>query len=328
MEDRPFQILQINAQKKAEVMHSVINDESLRDFGALLLSEPLVRRDEEGKIRLTPAGHHNQFKIEPTSASTEGRWVYRSMIWTRSDLEAEQVQVESSDITAVIIRLPKHTILLFLVYVQGSDTEALRITIQKISQIINGERSKISALEVIIAGDFNRHDVLWGGTRVSNKRQDEAEPITIIMGEQGLNSLLKSGTITTSQGDDKSTINIVVATQGLTDAVVFCKVHNTNHGSNHVAIRSGFKLQTPARIPSKRLLFKEAPWQQIREITLSLLKASLTATGTQEKYDQLMSIVSQAVQAHTLIARLSPNLKRQWSKELTKLQRAQSSLRN
>ena len=73
MEDRPFQILQINAQKKAEVMHSVINDESLRDFGALLLSEPHVRRDKEGKIRLTPAGHHNWFKIKPTSASTKGR---------------------------------------------------------------------------------------------------------------------------------------------------------------------------------------------------------------------------------------------------------------
>ena len=170
MEDRPFQILQINAQKKAEVMHSVINDESLRDFGALLLSEPHVRRDEEGKIRLTPAAHHNWFKIEPTSVSTEGSWVYRSMIWTRSDLEAEQVQVESSDVIAAIIRLPKHTILLFSVYVQGSDTEALRIIIQKISQIIDGERSKISALEVIIAGDFNRHDVLWGGTRVSNER--------------------------------------------------------------------------------------------------------------------------------------------------------------
>ena len=51
------------------------------------------------------------------------------MIWTWSNLEAEQVQVESSDITAAIIRLPKHTILLFLVYVQGSDMEALRITI-------------------------------------------------------------------------------------------------------------------------------------------------------------------------------------------------------
>ena len=51
------------------------------------------------------------------------------MIWTRSDLEAEQVRIDSSDITAATIKLSQHTILLILVYIPGSDTEALKFAI-------------------------------------------------------------------------------------------------------------------------------------------------------------------------------------------------------
>ena len=40
MEGSFFQIVQINAQKKRGVMHSIMNDESLRDVGALLISKP------------------------------------------------------------------------------------------------------------------------------------------------------------------------------------------------------------------------------------------------------------------------------------------------
>ena len=42
MDLKPFQILQLNAQKRIGVMHSVMNDESLKDFGALLIQEPHI----------------------------------------------------------------------------------------------------------------------------------------------------------------------------------------------------------------------------------------------------------------------------------------------
>ena len=78
MECKLFQILQLNAQKRTGVMHSVINDENLRDFGVLLILEPHVWRDKEGRAISTPTAHNNWTKIEPTTFNTEDRWAYRS----------------------------------------------------------------------------------------------------------------------------------------------------------------------------------------------------------------------------------------------------------
>ena len=47
-----------------------------------------------------------------------------------------------------------------------------------------------------IAGDFNRHDQLWGGDEVSMERQGEADPIIDMMNELALSSLLRRGTKT------------------------------------------------------------------------------------------------------------------------------------
>jgi hypothetical protein len=47
-----------------------------------------------------------------------------------------------------------------------------------------------TVVEVVIAGDFNRHDQLWGGDDVSLGRQDEADQIIGLMSEFALSSLL------------------------------------------------------------------------------------------------------------------------------------------
>ena len=80
MECKLFQILQLNAQKRIGVMHSVINDENLRDFLVLLISEPHVWRDNKGRAILILIVHNNWIKTEPTILNTKDRWVYHSMI--------------------------------------------------------------------------------------------------------------------------------------------------------------------------------------------------------------------------------------------------------
>ena len=169
------------------------------------------------------------------------------MIWTRADLEVEQVEIESSDITAVTMRLPQCIVLLMSVYVQGSDSDALELAIQNIKQAVSEVKQRNTATEIIVAGDFNRHDILWGGNTASEERQGEAEPIIEMMGEQGLTSLLECGTITRDQGGDESTIDLVLTTQGLVRTKVFCKLHDIKHGSDHFAIELSFDLTLPNR---------------------------------------------------------------------------------
>ena len=80
MGDKLFQILQINAQKRPLVIHSMMNNESLKDFKAILISEPHVWRNKEGRVILTPTAHYNWTKIKPITQDRKGRWVYRSII--------------------------------------------------------------------------------------------------------------------------------------------------------------------------------------------------------------------------------------------------------
>ena len=64
MGDKSFQILQINAQKRPLVIHSVINNESLKDFEVILILEPHIWRNKEGRVILIPTAHHNWIKIK------------------------------------------------------------------------------------------------------------------------------------------------------------------------------------------------------------------------------------------------------------------------
>ena len=81
------------------------------------------------------------------------------MLWIRKDIEAEQVPMQSSDLTAAVLRLPDRSILVVSVYIEPQDSEALRVAICELRQVIRGTRSTTGTrVDVVLAGDFNRYD--------------------------------------------------------------------------------------------------------------------------------------------------------------------------
>src|SRR5438046_1726492 len=98
----------------------------------------------------------------------EGRWAIRSMLWVNKDVEAKQVPIQSPDMTAAVIRLPDQLILVASVYVPGGDYQALQDTCDNLRKAVQDiRRGTGMVVEVVIAGDFNWHDYLWGGDDVS-----------------------------------------------------------------------------------------------------------------------------------------------------------------
>ncbi|KAF4230065.1 hypothetical protein CNMCM8980_005994 [Aspergillus fumigatiaffinis] len=161
----------------------------------------------------------------------------RSMLWINKDAEAEQVSVESPDLTAAVIRLPERLIFMASVYVEGGDAHALRDACNHLRKAIT---------------------------------KGEADPIIDLMNEFTLSSLLKRGTKTWHGGglggDYESTIDLVLASENLTDSLVKCALHETEHGSDHRAIETVF----------------DAP--------IARTLAATTLKGTvQQKTDRLMS---------------------------------------
>ena len=113
---RTFRILQLNVGKREMVQLSLLNDDSLKDFSVLAISEPYSWRNKENNSVVIPARHHNWTKMIPIAVH-DGRWPIRSMLWIRNDLEARQIAVDSADITAAVLRLPDRSILIVSLYV-------------------------------------------------------------------------------------------------------------------------------------------------------------------------------------------------------------------
>jgi hypothetical protein len=112
-------------------------------------------------------GHHKWIKMV-RSTWREGRWAIRSMLWVNRDVEAEQVPIGSPDMTAAILRLPDRRVSVVSVYVPKQDPQALGSVCNDLRKIITDTRRHAgTTVDVVIAGDFNWHDQLWGGDGVS-----------------------------------------------------------------------------------------------------------------------------------------------------------------
>ena len=101
---RTFRMIQLNVRKQGPVHDSLMNDNEIQNATVLAIQEPWARRIQ-GQTLTTPMCHHKWTKMVP-STWREGRWAIRSMLWVNKEVEAEQVPIESPDVTAAIIRLP------------------------------------------------------------------------------------------------------------------------------------------------------------------------------------------------------------------------------
>jgi hypothetical protein len=322
-----LRILQLNAHKSDVVQQSLMNDAGLKDFAVLALSEPYAR-NIGGEVVTSPMGHHNWTKMIPTCAR-DGLWPIRSMLWIRSDLEAEQVPVPSADLTAAVLRLEGREVMVVSVYVQGKNDEALTSAMELLRDLIDRFRDGTgNRTDVVLAGDFNRHDLLWGGDEVSASRQGEGQPIIDLMNEFGLSSLLPRGTKTWQRADEQSTIDLVLASAELADEVISCMTHPTEHGSDHRAIQTAFDIQVPEKTFPQRLMLKNAPWIAIATRVEDELRPLPWSVGVQTQADQLMRVVTEVLHDLTPRAQPPPYAKRWWTKDLTRLRQTYTYWRN
>ena len=85
--------------------------------------------------------------------------------------------------------------------------------------------------------------------------------------EQGLQSMLKAGTITWEHQTARmsSTPDTMFASHGLANAIVCCNIHTVDHGSDHKAIvlETSTLLDNYEERERKRLYF-EADWEAVR----------------------------------------------------------------
>lgn len=202
-----LRVLHLNVGKRSAVQHSLLNDNSLKDFDALTVVEPYIFRHPQTSLP-TIARDRRWEVFRPTNTRLNGhaRHAFRAATWVNSRCRATQIQADSYDLTAVLIQLKGKKLLLVACYeARAVDTEAereedlaatlttLKMVIQKVQQETRREQ-----LEIMVCADLNRYHVLWGGYHQvrTRERRGEADPIIDFMQEAGLHSLLPAGTVT------------------------------------------------------------------------------------------------------------------------------------
>jgi hypothetical protein len=114
----------------------------------------------DGKVTTSVMGHQGWMAIL-SSKRHFGRWAVRSILWVHRDIECEQVDVLSADLTVALLRLPDRSVLLASVYVEGGNVAALSGTMSLLNEAIRiAQRRGSPCLGVVVAGDSNRHDHL------------------------------------------------------------------------------------------------------------------------------------------------------------------------
>jgi hypothetical protein len=272
-------------------------------------------------------------------------------VWVNKRHAAQQVAVPSSDVVAVTIPTKHGSTLIVSAYdVKSSDGQAaseeqLRSKLKTIKDahdrvkaltLSSGTRTQV---DLLLCADLNRHHELWGDTLAfgESSRSDEAEPIIDFMQENALTSLLPAGIVTWEHynGSTCSTIDLLLASGGLSEACEHCGVHPTDHGSDHKAIRAHFLLDTTKHEEKRRKrMYDKADWKKIREEVSTRIAddSSLHALSSKDELEvaveSLEATVNGVLEEHVARARPSPYAKRWWTDELKTLRSSLSAARN
>lgn len=117
-----LKILLANVMKSSEVCHSLLNDEKLRDFSFLLLSEPWANV----RVGSPHSAPHHHTHWQPFFSSifnlknTRNTTAFRLMIWASKVLRCKQIAIPLSDITGLTVHLGNRFFLIISVYVPCS----------------------------------------------------------------------------------------------------------------------------------------------------------------------------------------------------------------
>ena len=332
---KPLRIIQANVAKMSGVHQGMLNDEDLAEATLILIQEPSCWLNDEDTV-LTSPNHHAQLTRILPSIFEHQRFPIRSLIWARNDAKIQQISVASADITAILLQATDRPILVVSVYIPPESGQAATQDLKTVIQLIKGAVATATNQigyqpELVFAGDFNRHDQLWGGDHIAlSRRQGEAEPIIDMMQDLDLQSILPRGTITFEAARGESTIDLMLVSSSLAQDHIYCKPMETDYGSDHRPIETKFELSIEIEPQQARRAFRSTDWQRLREsiqeqLEINPINVHQDVNGIMQQIDR---IVQAGVKKHVPWAKPSLYGKRWWTTELTQLRQEYTYWRN
>jgi hypothetical protein len=337
---RKLSILQANLNKQPGAQAALHNDEDTKGITAILGQEPSCFRVDSTVV--VPGGGTKWTTFIPT-ATTESVHPVRSCLWLDREIKAEQIAIPTADVTAVVMYIRGRRIFLASVYIQARGSHRgqinaraleesdLQRTLTLLQVAIEDKQAKYPHLELLIAGDFNRHDYAWSGNHMVNSpEQGEAQPLRDWAERFDLQQLLPRGTITWERdGIAATTIDLVFASERLNDEKHQCKLWDAEYGSDHRVVHTAFELEYEVAKVEGRIMLKHTDWDKFRAMVSEEIAAHRPqSTDVDIIAEWIGDLVSRGVAEFTPKARPSQYAKRWWTTELGELRKEYTRLRN
>jgi hypothetical protein len=310
-----LKVLHVNIGERKAVRWSLFCNESLADLDALAVVELYVYENLDTGEPAFPVERKWQLFEPSTKQEREARCAYRAALWMNKKHNAQQFVVTSSDVVAAKVPTKRGAALIVSAYDvkstdgQAASEEQLRSKLNIIKDAYDRVKAPILTSgrgtqgDLLLCADSNRHHELSGGAQAFGEpgRTDEAEPIIDFIQENALTSLLSSGTVTWEHynGSTCSTIDLLLATSGLSEVCGYCGVHPIDHGSDHKCIRAHIMLDTiECEEKRRKRMYEKADWKKVREKVSTMitddssLNALSTKDGLEVAADRLEAVVN------------------------------------
>ena len=329
-----LKILQYNIGKGRETTDSVLNDETVKNFTALLLQE-----QHWSKPQCSSLLHQSWTLLEPTITSETHP---RSAIYINnaalSSAAFNQIHIPLTNVTAVAIS-PANTLrkptLLINVY-KPNDQRTIAPLRQYLIQHVNTNDYD----NIIILGDFNLHHPLWNPQNYT-MHDTEADELVEMMGDMGLRPLLPPGTITHPSKNlanpaGGTTIDLVWGNENAENILLKCQTTSTSndHGSDHLPIEVILDFEPHAHPPEQRPYnYAKTNWTifntKLKEYLPNIVNPDNTTHDEVDLFaTQLVEAIRKALDETTPRKKPSPHSKRWWNNDLSDLRKEANRVRN
>jgi hypothetical protein len=136
--------------------------------------------------------------------------------------------------------------------------------------------------------------------------------------------------VTWERNEQKSTIDLTMASEKLSEDMIKCKIWDNEYGSDHRAIHTAiFMDQTLEQPQQGRYMLQKADWKAVREtIKQTLTRSPFPTVDIEEMQQYIQHATEDAIRQHCPRAKPSAYGKRWWTPDLTALRRNYTWTRN
>ena len=268
----------------------------------------------------------------------------RSAILIRSNIVTDdwsQIDINSSDITAILLRGSWGTLALFNAYIDCDHDQAIEELAKATRKYETEMRGKPQeTIHTIWVGDFNRHHPHWDNPTdirlFTHEALRKAEVLIGAVANAGLELALPPGIATHKHNVTKSWTRLdqVFISEHSSEALTACDALRRSPGINtdHVPILT--KLNLAVTHSSNKIIenFRNVDWEKFR----SDLRTTLAQMGIPKPIrdqpaldrdcEKLTKAIQEVITAQVPTTEISPKSKRWWTKELSMLRKTMNKL--